>query len=323
MECPLQAKTCLVTGCAGFVGSHLTAAPLGRGHGAFGVDDLSTGRPEALGESVGHARFPFERADVKEPGLLARRHRVRPFEAVVPLVAIVSVPSSIEHPEPTMATNHEASVRLHAEARALGIDAFVFAGSAAEYGDAVAACGGGPPHPLSPYGLSKLRVSQWIEASRTGVSLRFFNISGERQNFDNPYAGVITHLVRMALCGDPLVVHGDGLQTRDFIHIDDVIEAVVRASGLEGPAVHGIYDVGTGTAITINALAEMIIKETGATAAIVHAPRRPGDILDSCADVAPFAATTGFQPRVGLREGLRKTLGWYAKNIPAPKTTPE
>ncbi len=312
-----ETRNVLVTGCAGFVGRHLTRRLLDQGIVVAGVDDFSSSSTSALREFRDRAGFRFQEGDFTTPGLLNRvQGQYGPLQAVFHLAARVSVPYSLAHPEETLEVNHRATLALHAEAQALGVPAFVFAGSAAEYGD----CERLPLaeddaddsiHHLSPYGRSKWLASRGIEASGYGCSLRFFNIYGPGQPTGSPYSGVITLFIHRALTGEPLVIHGDGSQTRDFLFIDDAVDAYLAAAGLDGePPLTGIYNVGSGQTVSIRELAEAIQKLTLCPHPIRHDEPRPGDILHSRADIGRLSATGRFSPSITLEQGLLETVAW-------------
>jgi len=308
-------RRCLVTGCAGNVGSKLTRALLDRGHAVVGVDNFFSGSPASLEPFRDHPRFRFVERSVADPGLieaLCRDHG--PCDVVFHLAAIVSVPWSMAHPAEISAINLEATRQLHAKARACGVGSFVFAGSAAEYGRPVA----GPVRegqagdPKSPYGLSKYLASRAIEDSGFGCSLRFFNLYGPSLGTPGPYDGVVRRFLSLALSGAPLTIHGLGSQTRDFVFIEDALTATMLAAGLAGdrPPLRGVYNIGTGRATSVAALAELIMALSGARNGLRFLPARAGDIEHSLAAPDKFLAATGFRPGITLDEGLGRTLDW-------------
>lgn len=313
---------CLVTGAAGFVASHLCERLLALGHVVVGLDNFFSGRPENLDTFRVHPRFFFHERSITEPLLLrdlSAEHG--PFDAVFHLAAIVSVPYSLDHPEETHQVNYLATVHLLNEAEKLGVRSFIFAGSAAEYGmqdrmplrelDA-----GSWTRWLSPYGEAKYRASAAVASHRgtlRGVSLRCFNIYGPRQDPSSPYSGVISRFVNMAVAGRSLTIFGDGFQTRDFVFVDDVVEAYCRAALAEntaGRAPSGIYNVGSGRPTSILDLARLICRLTQRPESITFCPERPGDIRHSTASVEAAKRDLGWVPRMGLEEGLTRTIQW-------------
>ena len=313
---------CLVTGCAGFIGSHLTERLLGAGCAVVGVDNFATGHPRNMAAFADHPDFAFFRRDVREPGLVALARAVRPgLSRLFHLAAVVSVPFSVEHPRETMALNLDASLALHESARKAGLAAFVFAGSAAEYGESAAGpvsedAAGPDTVQQSPYGRAKYLASAGIAASGYGVSLRCFNVFGPRQDPSSPYSGVISRFMEAGLSGRALTVFGDGGQTRDFVDVSDVVEGYLLAAGLTGAAkrpLAGAYNLGTGRATSILALARLVARLTENDREPQFLPSRQGDIRHSVADGSKFAAA-GFEPRLSLEAGLEKLADWLRAN---------
>lgn len=314
-----RASACLVTGVAGFVGSHLAERLLARGHTVVGVDNFFSGFEENLAHLRNKPNFQFHEHSVTEPDLLSHLRRSHPdLHYCFHLAAIVSVPYSMDHPRETMEINHQATVRLLGEAEKSGFKAFVFAGSAAEYGDDQRLplreeyAGEGTIHP-SPYGRSKYLSSEAVGRSPIGVALRCFNIFGPRQDPRSPYSGVISKFVDLALAGKQLTIFGDGLQTRDFIYVEDIVAAYLEAAGLpeSGRMIpHGIYNAGTGRAITILELANAVFEATGRSVGWVLLPERTGDIRHSVSSVEALKGVSGWAPRVSLRDGLKATVQW-------------
>ena len=319
---PDQQSVCVVTGVAGFVGSHLADRLLELGCTVIGVDNFFSGKPDNLATLNPHPRFSLRRQSVTEPGLLTRIQQQHPRLATVfHLAAIVSVPYSLDHPQECHTVNQAATASLLEESRRLGLDTFVFAGSAAEYGAVermplVESYATERTERLSPYGESKFAASRAVAGARAkprGVALRCFNIFGPRQDPSSPYSGVISRFIRMATAGDALTVFGDGLQTRDFIYVADVVEAYLAAAGLNGsraaPAA-GIYNIGSGARLAVLDLARVIQGLTGQPKSISFYPERAGDVRHSQADISGFVGATGWRPMVSLEQGLQRTIEW-------------
>jgi UDP-glucose 4-epimerase len=314
---------CLVTGVAGFVGSHLAERLLARDCRVVGVDNFSSGYPENMANFRDHPQFIFHERSIAEAGLLAELTRAHPFIThCFHLAAIVSVPYSVAHPEETMAINHAATVALLCEARAHGCEAFLFAGSAAEYGKderlpLLEHYATNETQQVSPYGRAKFLASRAVAASRAprGVALRCFNIYGPRQDPGSPYSGVISRFMEAGAAHTALTIFGDGGQTRDFIYVDDVVSAYLRAAGLAadgmGPgAPAGVYNVATGKATSILELAHTIRRLTANDQPLLFGVERPGDIRHSRADWQELHRATGWLPKVVLEEGLERTYRW-------------
>lgn len=317
----MNKKTCLVTGCAGFVGSHLTHNLLNAGHKVIGVDNFFTGYKHNMAGFKDHPEFSFFELSITEKGLLERlKDKFPQLDVIFQLAAIVSVPYSVEHPELTMEVNFEANESMLSSSQRLGISSFVFAGSAAEYGEEerlpVREEYAENAIQLSPYGIAKFKSSSLIEKRGYGCSLRFFNIFGPRQDPTSQYSGVISKFVYFGLAGKKMVIFGDGGQTRDFIYVDDVVTAYLIAAGLDhvgrGPLT-GIYNVGTGDHLSVLQLARKVAGLTSAPEEIDFRPPRPGDIRHSYADVARISEK-GFKAEVGFDEGLARTVEWAAEN---------
>ncbi|MGQ9485276.1 MAG: NAD-dependent epimerase/dehydratase family protein [Desulfosoma sp.] len=316
-------RTCVVTGAAGFVGSHLCERLLSLDHTVVGVDNFFSGHPENLNPFAAHPRFFFHERSVTEPGLLpGLRAQHGALFAVFHLAAIVSVPYSLEHPTETFQVNTQATLRLLEEAEALGVRTFVFAGSAAEYGDRdrmplSETDANEDTRWLSPYGESKYWATMAVASRRgnlCGVSLRCFNIYGPRQDPFSPYSGVISRFVDMAVAQRPLTIFGDGLQTRDFVYVTDVVDAYclagLRDEENEATRLSGVFNVGSGRATSIVDLARLICRLTQQPESITFGPERPGDIRHSRADIEAITRVLHWMPRIGLEDGLARTIQW-------------
>ncbi|NDV22091.1 NAD-dependent epimerase/dehydratase family protein [Desulfovibrio sp. JC022] len=314
-------KNCLVTGCAGFIGSHLTQTLLDAGHSVVGVDNFASGYVHNMEGFRNHAGFSFYEKSITEDGLLTDLKQTHPeLDVVFQLAAVVSVPYSVEHPELTMQVNFEANRDMLDAAQKLGISRFVFAGSAAEYGNEdrlpVKEEYADEAEQLSPYGVAKYQSSAYIAQSGYGCSLRFFNIFGPRQDPTSQYSGVISRFVDFGLAGKNMVIFGDGEQTRDFLYVSDVVTSYLIAAGLDGQGrgpLTGVYNVGTGRGRSVRELATVIAGLTSAPEEIDFKPERAGDIKHSCADVSKISAE-GFVAEVSFEDGLGRTVEWAGKS---------
>jgi len=299
-------ETALVTGAAGFVGSHLVEELLDRGYRVRGLDDHSTGRRENLDAVRDDDLFTLLTGDVRDGETVTRA--VGDADYVFHLAARTSVPASLDRPAETTRVNCTGTATVFEVARERGAEV-VFASSAAVYGpDAPVPAGEDAPlEPASPYALSK-RYGEGLarQLDLPAVALRYFNVYGPRQRPDGPYAAVIPAFVERMRAGDRPVIYGDGEQTRDFVFVGDVVAATIRAAER---ADGGVYNVGSGTRVSIRELATTLDDVLGAGLEPVYDDPRPGDIRHSGADISRARADLGYEPEVDLREGLARTVG--------------
>jgi UDP-glucose 4-epimerase len=305
----------LVTGGAGFIGSHLVDALVARGARVRVVDNLATGRRENLAPLLVRGAIEFIEGDLAD--LEVARRAVDGVEIVLHQAAIPSVPRSVSDPIGSNRANVDATLNVLVAARDAGVRRVVYAASSSAYGDTptLPKHEAMPPAPRSPYALQKLVGEQYMAlfAALYGletVSLRYFNVFGPRQDPSSPYSGVISLFVRALLEGRQPVVHGDGEQTRDFTYVANVVDGVLRAC--EAPGVSGaVINLATGGRISLNALLDALYAITGARVAPRHAPPRPGDVRDSQADITRAREMLGYEPIVSFEDGLRLTVEWY------------
>jgi UDP-glucose 4-epimerase len=320
---PIPFRSALVTGGAGFIGSHLVDALLAGGCRVTVLDDLSAGSERNLPASQGALRLV--RADIRDRAAVAEA--VDGCETVFHLAAVVSVPKTTLDPIGSADVNEIGSLNVLEASRAAGVRRLVFASSSAVYGDdpRLPKREDMPPKPLTPYAVQKLAVEYHARVysglyALPCASLRFFNVFGPRQDPSSPYSGVISIFMTRALAGESPVIHGDGSQSRDFVFVGDVVQALVAAASSPA-APGGVFNVGTGRAVTITQLWEVIAALSGATARPVHTPPRPGDVPQSVSAIDAARADLGFAPRVGFEEGLKRTMAWY-RNMVGGATKP-
>jgi len=299
----LAGRTVLVTGGAGFVGSHLVNA-LSEAREIRVLDDLSAGRRERIPGGA-----TLIEGDVCDRDAVARA--VAGVDVIFHQAAVVSVERSIESPAETHAANVGGTLELLEAARRQDAR-FVAASSAAVYGHPVnlPVNEEDPKRPLSPYGIGKLAVDHYCRRyydlyGLETVALRYFNVYGPGQS-GGQYSGVIDIFSRQARSGEPITVHGDGSQTRDFVHVRDVVDANLRAASAN--AVGDAINVGTGKSVTIMELAELIRDRTGASVPIEETPPREGDIEHSRADISKATRTLGYEPTVSIETGIERLL---------------
>ena len=311
-------KSAMVTGGAGFIGSHLVEALVAGGCRVTVLDDLSSGRESNLAPVAG--RITFMRGSICDHRIVEKA--AAGCEVVFHLAAVVSVPKTVDDPLGSAAVNEIGSLNVLEAARAVRAQRVVFASSSAVYGDdpALPKREDMAPKPLTPYAVQKLVVEFYLRVYQSlygldAVGLRFFNVFGPRQDPSSPYSGVISIFMSRALKGESPLIYGDGRQSRDFVFVGDVVQALISAAK-SSSAPGKVFNVGTGVSLTINGLWEMIATLSGSGAKPVHHPPRPGDIPHSVSAIDSAAADLGFTPQVSLENGLGSTLDWYRASSP-------
>jgi UDP-glucose 4-epimerase len=303
----------LVTGGAGFIGSHVAEALLKSGHRVLVVDDLSTGREENLPAGV-----MFEKLDVREERLAGLLASFRP-ELVFHLAAQMDVRRSVADPIFDAGVNILGTLRLAQAVRSTGCKKVIFSSTGgAIYGEQekFPAPESHPCRPESPYGLSKFCAERYLEYfSRCGgpafVALRYANVYGPRQN-PHGEAGVVAIFCEKMLRGDTPVINGDGRQTRDFVFVGDVVQANLMAMA---DGVQGVFNIGTGVETDINWLAGELARLCGFSRPVPHGPAKPGEQQRSSVDATLAARMLGWRPKVGLGEGLRLTVDFFRSRL--------
>jgi nucleoside-diphosphate-sugar epimerase len=318
----------LVTGGAGFIGSHIVRALLADGAKVRVLDDFSSGREENLGELdpgvLGSGdRLELLRGDIADSEACAAA--CEGVTGVFHEAAMVSVPRSVEEPERAWAVNATGTLNLLEAARAAGANRFVFAASSAAYGESetLPKVETMPVDPRSPYAASKvageaLLASHGAAFGMQTVSLRYFNVFGPRQADDSPYTGVIAIFARCLLEGVAPTIHGDGGQTRDFTYIDNVVAANLSAMKGEVPT-GSIINVGGGERISILELYQAMAEMLGSDLQPDMAPSRAGDVRDSLASLERAERLLGYRPAISWRAGLATTLAWYRDRFDASR----
>jgi nucleoside-diphosphate-sugar epimerase len=301
----------LVTGGAGFIGSHLAEELLRRGHRVRIVDSFVTGKRANLATL---ANADLHEGDLADPGVAERA--VAGVEYVLHQAAIPSVPRSVNDPATSHRANVTASFNLLLAARDAKVTRLVYAGSSSAYGDtpALPKREDMPAKPLSPYALQKLVVEQYCQMFTQlygfeTVTTRYFNVFGPRQDPGSPYSGVISLFSTALLAGQQPVIYGDGEQTRDFTYIANVVDGVLKAC--EAPKAAGeVINVATGGRISLNELLIVMNRIVGSTQKAIYKEVRAGDVKDSQADISKARALLGYEPSIDLEEGLKRTLEW-------------
>jgi nucleoside-diphosphate-sugar epimerase len=302
----------LVTGGAGFIGSHLVEELVRRGERVRVVDSLVTGHRENLSSVAG--RIEFIEGDLAEADVAAAA--AAGVDYVLHQAAIPSVPRSVAEPVFCHRANVDATLNLLVAARDAGIRRLVFAGSSSVYGNiaVLPTREDLPLDPLTPYALQKSMGEQYLKlfTSLYGletVSTRYFNVFGPRQDPSSPYSGVISVFIRALLDGRTPTIYGDGEQTRDFTYVANVVDGVLKACHAPGIA-GGVINVATGGRVSLNALFGTLRSLTGAAVVPAYGPARTGDVRHSQADIGRARTMLGYSPTVEFEDGLARTLDW-------------
>jgi UDP-N-acetylglucosamine/UDP-N-acetyl-alpha-D-glucosaminouronate 4-epimerase len=301
----------LITGGAGFIGSHLTEELVRRGHKVRVADNLSTGNRANLSHLSGVEFFEGDLADMT----FATRAAAG-MDYVLHQAAIPSVPRSVKDPIGSNRANIDATLNVLVAARDAGVKRLVFAGSSSEYGDTptLPKREDMPPSPLSPYALQKVVGTEYCQMFTRlygfeTVVIRYFNVFGPRQDPGSPYSGVISLFATALIEGRQPTIYGDGEQTRDFTYVANVVDGVLRAC--EAPKAAGeAINVACGTRISLNELLRVMNTVVGTDLQPTYKEARAGDVKDSQADITKARTLLGYSPLVGLEEGLRHTLEW-------------
>ncbi|HZN36730.1 MAG TPA: SDR family oxidoreductase [Pirellulaceae bacterium] len=305
--------TCLVTGGAGFVGSHIAEALVRRGDKVRVLDNFDTGKRENLQAVLGQVELIT--GSVADAAAVAKA--VAGCEFVFHQAALASVPRSIDDPLATHAACATGTLNVLNEARKAKVRRVVYAASSSAYGNQPQ-----PqkretdlPSPLSPYAAAKLAAELYCEAfwhsyGLEAVALRYFNVFGPRQDPSGPYAAVIPIFIQKILAGQQPTIFGDGLQTRDFTYVENVVQANLKAAEATGAAGQ-VFNVGNGVSLTLLDLLKELNAIFGKNIQPIFQPARAGDVRDSLADISRARAVLGYEPNVQLAEGLRLTVEYY------------
>jgi UDP-N-acetylglucosamine 4-epimerase len=322
----------VVTGAAGFIGSHLTEKLLRLGQSVVGLDNFATGTHDNLSEALSalstdeRARFRFIEGDIRAPGTCAEA--VKGAHIVLHQAALASVPRSMTDPLSTHSTNVDGFVKMLLAAHAAGVRRVVYASSSSVYGDEAA-----QPQtearigrPLSPYAATKLIDEVYAGTfQRThgirSVGLRYFNVFGPRQDPAGPYAAVIPRWVENVLKGEPCIVFGDGSASRDFCFIDNVVQANLLAACTQEAMKHEVFNIACGARTTLLELFAAIragvlrYKPSAEGAALRRASSRPGDIPHSFASIERARKVLGYEPSHDVQRGVSETIAWFAPRV--------
>jgi UDP-glucose 4-epimerase len=307
----------LITGGAGFIGSHIAEEVVRRGHSVTVLDDLSSGKESNLAHLAGN--IDLVKGSVCDPAVIAAACRGADY--ALHLAARTSVPRSVLEPVQTNHVNVDGTLNVLIAARDAKVRRVVFAASSSAYGETaeLPKKESMEPSPISPYGVTKLVGELYARVcgrvfGLENVSLRYFNVFGPRQDPTSQYSGVLSRFITALLTGKQPVVFGDGEQSRDFTYVANVVDASLRACEAEG-ASGKVFNVGCSTRFTLNETLKLLRRISGKEIGAVYDPPRTGDIKDSQADITLASEILGYKPRVGFEEGLRHTWEWYASRL--------
>ena len=303
----------IVTGGAGFIGSHLAEELVRRGYYVTILDDLSTGKMPNIERLLSKKNIDFVRGSVTKLPLLLELFKNALY--VFHQAAIPSVPRSVDSPQFSHEANITGTLNVLLSARDNHVNKVIYASSSSVYGDTQTL----PkredmlPSPQSPYAVTKLSGEYYCQVFHQvyglpTTCLRYFNVYGPRQDPDSQYAAVIPRFIKRTSEGNPPIIFGDGEQTRDFTFVKDTVEANILAAQSDAC---GLFNISRGESITINRLAELVIDLVGNKVEPIHQEPRPGDIRHSLADVSK-AKAFGYEPKYGLEVGLAETIGWFS-----------
>jgi UDP-glucose 4-epimerase len=314
-------KSALVTGGAGFIGSHLVEALISAGCRVAVLDNLSSGNYMNLKHLSG--KFSFFQEDIRNQKALAVA--AQDCEVIFHLAAVVSVPQTIENPIESAAINELGSLAVFETARKKGVQRVVFSSSCAVYGDnpRLPKLENMEPNPNSPYAVQKLAAEYYarmfydLHGLETTV-LRYFNVYGPRQDPSSPYSGVISIFMTKTLQNEQAVIYGDGNQSRDFIYVQDVVRANLLAA-TAGDIGGQVINIGSGHSVRINDLWQAVCAVSGRNLEPKYAPKRPGDIVESVAGIQSAGERLGFECEIPFEKGLELTFEWYRSQSPGSK----
>jgi nucleoside-diphosphate-sugar epimerase len=303
----------LVTGGAGFIGSHISETLVKRGHRVRVADNFVTGYKRNIRDGV-----EFLEGDCADPAFA--RRIVDGMDYVIHQAAIPSVPRSVEKPLESHRANVDGMLHMLIASREAGVKRLVFAGSSSVYGDTevLPKVETMEPNPMTPYALQKLMSESYGQMFTRlygfeTVTTRYFNVFGPRQDPGSPYSGVISLFIKALSDGTQPVIYGDGEQTRDFTYVSNVVDGVLRAA--ETPGVGGeVFNVATNSRISLNQLLEVLKKIFGSNVEPIYKEGRRGDVRDSQADITKAERLLGYKPTVSLEDGLRETVKWFRES---------
>jgi nucleoside-diphosphate-sugar epimerase len=305
----------LVTGGAGFIGSNIVEALVARGDGVVVLDNLATGKRENLAPFL--SKIKFIEGDICDPAVVAEA--MKGIDYVFHEAALPSVPRSVADPVASNRAQVDGTLTVLMAAKKAGVKRVIYAGSSSAYGDTeqLPKVETMPPNPKSPYAVGKLTGEYYCKVFNAlygleTVTLRYFNVFGPRQDPKSQYAAVVPLFITSILNGRRPVIHGDGLQSRDFTYIENVVAANILAC--TAPKAAGeVINAACGERTTVLQMAQYIAEIIGAKIEPEHTPSRPGDVKHSLADISKARRLLGYEPTVNVREGLERTVNWHRK----------
>ncbi len=318
----MKLHTILVTGGAGFIGSHMADRLLADGYQVAILDNESTGLRRNVPKGA-----EYYLGDVSQPEDVERAFN-NGIDAVFHIAGQASNIHSFDEPEEDLSTNTIGTLNILRACLKHKVSRILYASSMTVYGhpDMLPVSIAQAPRPISYYGITKYAAERYVLATAArpdldfalnATAFRMFNVYGERQRLDNPYQGALGFFLGNALGGDPIVIHSDGEQTRDFIYIDDIVDAWVSA--LDNPASFGkVFNLGCGQGISINNLVDEVLAAVGHSRsdyAVTYAPCRPGDQRHMSADISQTSFALNWKPQISIQEGLARTLRWARLEI--------
>jgi UDP-glucose 4-epimerase len=301
----------LVTGGAGFIGSHLVDRLVDEGYDVRVIDNLYSGKLENIERHIKNNKVDFVKGDIRDTSLVKKS--LVGVDAVFHLAAIISVPFSVSNPELTLDVNVAGTLNLLNSSSEKNVRKFIFVSSCAVFGDTkiLPVNENASTNPISPYAESKLSAErECLSFQQRGllqsVVLRFFNVYGPRQGM-NDYSGVITRFINRAKQKQFLTIYGDGSQTRDFVNVQDIVQALLAC--MKNSSANGeVFNIGSGKPTSITELAKTVLELTGQDLEIRYELARAGDIKDSYADISKAKRLLNYEPKINLRDGLKALL---------------
>lgn len=304
----------LVTGAAGFIGSHIVETLIAQGHTVRGLDNFSTGHHHNIAPFL--ADFEFVEGDIRDPATC--KLACEGMDHVIHQAALGSVPRSIEDPQLSHEVNTTGTVNMLVAARDAGAQSFVFAASSSSYGDTpiLPKREDMPHNPMSPYAVTKTTCELYLKVfadlyQLNTVGLRYFNIFGPRQDPNGPYAAVIPRFIQTLQAGEIPTINGDGEQTRDFTYVANAVHANINATVHAERARGEVMNIACGERISLNQLYAIIAESLGTSVKPTYGPPRAGDVRDSLADISKAQRLIDYSPAIDYKEGLRRTVASF------------